>query len=225
MTMQVAMVGSDGWLIASDMCRTLMMPLRSGSLTTKIVIGKHSDLAYAFWGDDCAVLAGEKLEQRYSGMPQSDKNQLRHALVEFGNESWSKAKKSLASPPDPTLQRGLLIGFASSTYPLWDLRIGEDCSIAYDVPDKVCVGDPTNPALFFERYHSATLPIERLMQVAAHIILTGAYFNPYVAEFEMSVCKNGQFTTHWRGSDSLKQLTENSGELHAQIQKMILGGN
>jgi hypothetical protein len=224
MTLQIAMIAKDGWLIASDMCRTLAMRMRTASLTTKIVIGSARDLAYAFAGDDCAILAGIELERQYSQMPLDNLDLLRSALETLGNASWQKAKRGLPMPPHPGPNRSLLIGFAGGTFPLWDLRIGEDRSIAYNVADKIAVaGDDTSPALFFaERYYNSNLTVEALMPLAAHIILTGAHFSEYVRELEMVVYKAGQFTTHRRGSDLLRRLTENSNKIDEQIRNMIL---
>jgi hypothetical protein len=144
--------------------------------------------------------------------------------VALGNESWRKAKKSLPFPPHPGLYRSLLIGFAKRRYPLWDLRIGEDCSIAYNVVDTVAVaGDETSPALFFrQRYYDPKLSIDALMPLAAHIILTGAHFATYVRELEMVVCKHGEVPTAYRrGCDKLNNLTAASNRLDENIRTAL----
>jgi hypothetical protein len=177
-TLQVGMIGNDGWLIASDRCRTSSLRSRVGSETTKLICKPAMGLAYAFSGDDCAILAGEMLEQRWQ-TPEIHID-VRAALKTLGDESWQQARKALLVPPHPANVRSLLIG--TTTQGMWELRIGEGTSIVYDVGDKVAVaGDDSSPALFFiERYYSRNLSVDALMPLAAHVILTGRHFSSYV---------------------------------------------
>jgi len=223
MTLQIAMSGKDGWLIASDRCRTLSLHSRAGSETTKIIAHPSLGLAYAFSGDDCAILAGEMLANRFAALRNS--GDLRSALKTLGDEAWEQAKKASLQPPHPANVRSLLIGTIDNG--LWDIRIGEKSSIVYDIGDKLAItGDDSSPALFFaERYYSPTLSLNALMVIAAHVILTGSHFSPYVSGLEMLICKTGTLTMFQSGCETLNRLVARSKEIGDNLSNILLDSN
>jgi hypothetical protein len=151
--LQVAMIGSDGWLLASDRRKSEIGGPRYSSASTKII--KPSELAYAFSGDDCAVVAGDALLKAASdGLPLANEEALRRELKVFGDRIWQREnrdqnKEGIRIFPDRRA-RALIILFADAARPLWLLQIGR-VSMAQPIRDKIFAGDTTNTAKFFRR--------------------------------------------------------------------------
>ena len=180
MTLQIAMICDEGWLLASDRRRTESSALRVRSSTDKIVVSAKLGIAYSCFGDDCAVLVGDELMSNLPSPNPESGEAFRLWLIALGNKTWERLTKNgvTAGISASHTSRGLIICLENSPAKFWLLGIGQQ-SNAVPITDKYVSGDSRNTARFFvERYHSADLALSRLMLLAVHTIATAEKLNP-----------------------------------------------
>jgi len=62
-TLQVGMIGKDGWVLASDRVRIDTEGIRVRSHIQKIFMLESEGLSYSFYGDDLAIITGDRLQE------------------------------------------------------------------------------------------------------------------------------------------------------------------
>jgi len=191
MTLQVALVGTDAVVLASDRCMTRFTIARDTSQTLKIVDDPVISMVYSFSGDNCAYLAGEDLRLKLrTGFNMDDP---RLVLAEQANARYaqeSQRPKWIAQVD----RRLLVILYNRPEIPaLWEVEVSES-SVARPITNKVVAGDGANTARFFtEQYYSSGKRAADLKLLAAHTILMGHERNqPLVEGLEMVVVRPGK---------------------------------
>lgn len=189
-TLQIGLTGKDGWLIASDRRQTeIQEGVRVSSNIIKIEI--DAKLACACAGDGLSLIARSELLVKSSGLTVN-RAALRRELEDFGDWVWNEHHEKREPPYSERWERGLLVGFADLSYPLWRLDIGKK-SVVREHPDYGVAGDTVTSALFFYQMHAPTLVgLKQLAFIAAHVITMGAKLNSsgVGGGLDIVVCEN-----------------------------------
>ena len=131
-TLQVGMIGKDGWVLASDRVRADTDGIRVRSHTQKIIVLDSLGLSYSFYGDDCAIIAGDQLIENGDKLRDlENETRFRQWLWQLANNSWQGAVNSMPNAEYKAkfqasyLYRGLLICLRSSPNRFWWMQIGQ----------------------------------------------------------------------------------------------------
>jgi hypothetical protein len=188
MTMQVGMMASDGIILASDTswqrkvvgCEMGTWHTSGGykikiSDSKKIAVSCAMDMceAYRIASEFLAALDGVDLyarEQKIIDIARSIPNHLGvECFVAFAE-------------PVPSLF--LMQHIEGSTYP-----------IVQPIINKAFAGDSLNPALYWAQRYYSNLPVDRLKNLAAHIIAEAGILNPcLIGGLDIVIGKNGEFS-------------------------------
>ncbi|MGB8411909.1 MAG: hypothetical protein WCE23_03695 [Candidatus Binatus sp.] len=229
MTLVVAFLASDSWVLASDtrLYETGFSldpntnQFISGTVTSsasKIQFDKESGIVFSFSGDGIGGLAGELLIDK---LRSTDATHTRTLLNEVGNETFQKHIAG-KSGINPALSRDLLIIFTKKNpVELWTLGIRAS-SIPAHHADKALIGDIANGAkLLWQLYYSPEQTCEQLRLLAAHTILMGhESHESLVAGLEMW-WGNNQGTANPVEPTELRQLATRSVEIDKRIAKLF----
>lgn len=199
MTMQVGMVGADGIVLASDkrwgftgsVAKRLWVGANLSCESTKLRVSERRGIAIACAADmvsstKLALAILEKLDDRDVGNPSASIESIARETIRTIYD---------ANPPQ-------LLLMTKEPRRLYTLRYlldedGKRIPQCLSVDNVGITGHCTNAALFYaERYMKdlVGMPVERLIPLAAHIIVSAGILNPAgVAGLEIMYCKNGNF--------------------------------
>lgn len=179
MTLAVGLIGSDGWVLASDK----RLYESSGNLqpeVNKIITGTmlsrtpkihwvpEADLIYTFAGDHVSMLAGEALADKLKKNACSPSARGTF-LNEVGNLFWSNHARLTTQP---SLKRDLLVIFTKPSVQLWTVGLGLTSTPGLH-EDIALIGDTSNGAKIFPLLYYSPRSVEELKVLAAHTILLG----------------------------------------------------
>lgn len=225
MTLQIGLIAKDGWVLADDR-RRVDSGVRVRSEIKKIAVDQSLGLSYSFYGDDCAIIAGDQLAANATTMKTlEDERELRFWLRSLGNKTWEQVNESLAVDeklPSSHLYRGLLVFLASSLHHFWFLQIGQQ-TLVTEIMDRVVVGDGGNGSrLFIDHHYSPEMTIRELTFLAAHTITVGSMLNPagVGGGMDIVVCERDGSelgTIRSLSEDETKDLESRSRELDDKI--------
>jgi hypothetical protein len=180
-TLQVAMIASDGWVIASDERSTLQGPgwIRQQHDTDKIAY--RSGVASFVWGDECALIAQQRILDELRPIAESiGKPEFRQAARGIAQEVWQSLARSTSFKLAPEGIRGITFAAVGNKQEMWDLTFGEH-SRMIPIDTKRVFGDPANPVIFFsEQYYEKKAKAAELAILASHIVLQGVRYNRMV---------------------------------------------
>ena len=222
MTLQVAMIGSDGWVLASDMAVFGQHPtadraegrpafLSTTKLVSKIVCRRDLHFIYAFFGDvdQVAAKAGRLLEERTASCPEPER---RRALLAAIADELSGVEDS-----------GLLVIFWEPQTELWEVHIGREpvrCA-------RLTFGGAGNLALYYPfRFYGRNNPlsVKDLKFLAAYTILEGHEINPTVIEdLELWYAERGKVTK--AGPDELAAIRQRADRFNKNLRRRLLASS
>ncbi len=205
MTLQIAMIGSDGWILASDTRATYQGDdryIRDTSEERKIEWLDEFGLAYAWAGAPCAQAAARDLRAALKGKKiDPGLSELQDPICGLCNGAWKKEHRR-----QPFSQQiGQLIVVAPDS-PTSFLRVEIDKeSSVHQVFTKAVTGDGSSPAKFFvERYYDRRSSVEKLKLLSAHTVLMARHFNSMIDGLQMLVCRDG--VVSWLSDSELVEL-------------------
>lgn len=229
MTLQVAFVAADGFVIASDeksnACEDKLLEcvvpnlIRRANKVHKIVVAEKSPLVCAFSGNDVSAFVAQKLVKS-SPDKFTDNAQVTAHLdraMEFarefmGEESDGSGHVVIAAIPNAV----------RPVNRLWRVFwIRETLTLA--IKDKLYAGDTNNSAIFFgERYHHVSLPVRALTALAAHIVLEGHRQNGLrVDGLEIFISEDGK-DARFLDDTELSVLREQSDDISRKLSSLLL---
>ncbi|MGA7830600.1 MAG: hypothetical protein WCA21_06550 [Terracidiphilus sp.] len=183
MTMQVAMIGTDGIVLASDTSRTTV-PMKS--LPNLEGVEYHVGGSKILFSDDhkIAVSCAENLRSAF-GLAATIVSALNgREVADIASLVKEIAAKELAGIQERAVPKCLIaVGGASPHLLLFQFafygdELVQECS-EQDV--MATAGHCSNPAIFWiERYcrRMPTMPVKKLIPLAAHLIFSAALLNP-----------------------------------------------
>jgi len=224
MTFQVGLLGTNGWVLASDTClyepypvatgeRSTVVPIRS--MGSKIVHNQTARMIYAVSGGvNLSREAGEILN-RQAGTNGIELDKRREILSEVGPQTLAK----FPNAQDRNLGGTLLVIFYDPKPAMWTLDIGG----APVLRESLAFGGAGSLAMLFAvRYYEKTRPVEELTFLAAHSIIEASFFNPSLVDgLELWSCTDGRVE---RALDTeLVKLQERSAQFNELIGTRLHG--
>ena len=233
MTLQIAMMASDGWIIASDK-RDFVDPIGPrrfrgiGSLT-KMILDQTTGMGLAFWGERWASLVGEALIDSYKADWLSNPDLVKRDFRRIANSVWEREDLSRRSPgqTEPTLSaawgyRGLIVGLAGASIPFWTIDVGKNSDVmSQQGTEPILAGDVGNPAIFFAyRYFRQNASVEKLKLLAALVVLVARDFNSQgIDGLDLMVCRGRELQV--LDADEISNLVAQSRAAEAQIRATL----
>ncbi len=191
MTLQVAMIAANGWVLASDRCGTIQGGnwKRHTYDTEKIIY--RNGIVSAVYGDECAIIARGKIFEKIDLKPDD----LHEAAIQQEMENiavgiFKSDEKTFPGIPASRSVRGVVfIGVRTKT--IWTLAFGES-ALFRPSSTRSFSGDEANPVAFLsERYYDQQRPVTHLAFLAAHTVLQGAKFNHGVGGLDLWMWQDG----------------------------------
>lgn len=180
MTLQVALIGKDGFVIASDRKTVNEAGWRRTAETVKIILSSDADIVCAFSGNHVvSSVAKHVIASLNSYGDRDDVESLLLDAVQTKFESYDGAlRDSLAKAG-----RAMIVAAynqKSGRAQLWEVIFTTGQPFVNSFLDKAIGGDSINAALFIiERYYGGTeTSVEDLKILAVHAILEGHKLNP-----------------------------------------------
>lgn len=221
MTFQIAMIGSDGWVLASDRIRGNAQGVRLTSTIDKAIVSHDLGFAYAFAGDDCAAMMGATLAEHVSELKPESQAQFRQWLIGLANNTWEYFAKNVQPIHSSYQLRSVILMLASSPRQFWLIQIGQQ-SLVDAVHDKWISGDISNAARFFvERYYDKDLRVDQLVNLASQTLIGASKLSPAgVRGLDIVTCKAG--VLEMSPDAQIESLTKRSLAADRKIGKLVI---
>jgi len=215
MTMQIAMIGTDGIVVASDRkWGGDTGGSRETHLASKIKMDTQRGIAVACAESEVSLNIANAILEKLT-------EEMRSALPEPAIERIAKEVMH-GFDHDRILrpQSHCLIVLNKPSRRIFSLKVGPDGETCTEFFDKRRAGDPGNPAMFFAQAYYAPRPIKKLAFLGAHIVLTAAQFNnDGIGGLEILLCDKRGF--RMLSSDEIKELKKRSSTLHKTISRAL----
>jgi 20S proteasome alpha/beta subunit len=225
MTMQVAMVSKDGFVIASDTKASAggdsVKPFSKdyrkyrSAETRKIVVSSDNTLVCAFSGNQIVSNVAHRLIRSVNENPGVDmsgclEDKLQDLFATFDDNIQSATKGNL------------IVAFPALTGKLWDASFGGGAVCCQETFDCVIGGDFANSAIYFaQEYHSINRSVDELTMLAAHTVIESGLRNPtMVGGLDVLVSKNRE-KARFLEEDELQLLLRRSSEIHDALSNAI----
>ena len=208
MTLQVALKGNDGFVIASD---TKSSSSFGTSITEKMFL--KNSIVWAFSGYTALVRLGRKLE-------------LVETAVSLGSmeEAADKALLDFPSVQKPSLN-GRLIFACPAWKTFRQVTVSAGVAFAIEV-NPAFGGDFSNLACYLsERFYSPGKSVDELAFLAAHVVVEGALINPSeIGGLDVVVSKDGSLPRRLTKCE-LQSLTTRSESIYHKLENAIFYGD
>jgi 20S proteasome alpha/beta subunit len=233
MTLQVCLIGANGFVMASDTLSAEFGPgIMTHTFTTeKIFFSSDWSAAWCASGHSschvvCQLLAARLRDKNTRDVDmEAVMTQLRNAVDEYKEELRTDEQK-------PTTRGRILLAVAANGQTrghYFDLSVAQNTNRWGIGPngrfeDKLYSGDCGNSAIFFaEEYYRSTATVEELVPLAAHVILMGSKRNSsFVSGLEIVVCRAGQCRKLTESElDPLKVFSSNLDKLISEKFKQV----
>jgi hypothetical protein len=223
-TFQVAMVGSDGILLASDEKVTKLSPdskARSSFASEKIIV--ESDLCYCCTGNNLTM----EIARHVAGIIGAEKD--RQRSKEWLNNRLHEAvaiQTNKLGGGGLALSGDIFLAYRSSKdkCDLWQMSVEPSTlGFLWRIFDKGTQGDNANTARFFLEQYYPKLPVStvQLLPLAAHCVLMAGQMNPtFVGGLEMAICTHEECRKLTK--EELHPLMGSASELDHQIRSILV---
>jgi 20S proteasome alpha/beta subunit len=217
MTLQVALVATDGVVLASDKKVNILKDnLNSTALRTKIYIGQERKILACWSGEQfpssglaeriALTLGDPDLQFPYPVLRTTAQEILSQRGV-YGEEYGSAEVLVVTIQDEP------------KAYEITVTRERCDCVSQ----PKIVKGHIASPALFFTERFYETLPMSALLPLAVHVIATAGQISPRSIEgLEVIRCTRNGFERI--SNDEIADLVKWSKKLDKRIKRLVLSG-
>lgn len=227
MTLQVALVGTDGLVIATDKKANFADdPIRTSSTTGKIVWNSETGILCAASGDWLAPHIARDIVRM--NIPETAcVDDIFGTLQTLTEELWERhVPKKRDGRPERDPNVCFLIAMMKPPYHLWRIAHPKRTSGTSPYIDKIHAGDDRNAAKYLtERFyrHPNLLPVRNLVFLAAHVILEGAKLNPVgVGGLDIVWWKFGDIEPKIFSEDEKAEIIRRSDELSEATRNKLL---
>jgi 20S proteasome alpha/beta subunit len=214
MTLQVALVGTDGIILGSDRKSntTPLGGMTRGSLVSKIFYSE-SRMLMACWSGSNASL---ELAKQVIYLPD-DEIQNPASLESLGSRIFAEESEKLGVNHDNGV---VILVMTRALDRIYCVQV-ERKSFCYPVFDKIIAGSTAVPSVYFTERLYKKLPIERLAPLVAHTIRDAGRMNQSGIEgLEMAYCsKTGILKLP---QDKISELEMMSDQLEFKIRNHLL---
>jgi len=230
MTLQVCLIGQEGFVLASDTRGVRLGPgeITQHYSTSKIYLNERECAAWCSSGHDLGKRLCERLSELFADLTSDSQRtftQLSHCVRDAAAEvqvsgferemQLGKGKLLLVAQREYEI-RGFIFELGWGTNPQKWGTVGGEC-----FKDKMNSGATGNAAIFFpERHYSKALQESELTRLAAHTVLMGHQLDPGpINGLEVVVCRSG--TLHRLTQDELESLQQFSNSLDDLLAKQF----
>ncbi len=196
MTLQVCLLGSDGFVMASDTKYTTVAGVRSSFQGVKIFFNSDRGMAWCGCGDDVTHLTCQKIEKnvREKNVDFEDMKEFLLSTAEEAHRETFTLPMTTARERQQSTDRVIVAKSSQTENRIWRLNIFYTPDI-YEVTTKCIIGDDSNPCHFLTEsyYPGPAVKTANLLVLAASVVIFGGrHFSPFVGGLEMVVAKNGK---------------------------------
>jgi 20S proteasome alpha/beta subunit len=201
MTLQVCLIGQDGFVLASDTRGARLGPgeITQHYSTSKIYLNERECAAWCSSGHDLGKRLCERLSELYADSTSDSERtltQLMHSVRDAASEIQLSAferemqlgtgRLLLVARREDEI-KGFIFELGWGTNPQRWGTVSGDC-----FEDRMCSGATGNAAIYFpERHYSRDSGESELIRVAAHTVLMGHELDPGpIAGLEVVVCRS-----------------------------------
>jgi hypothetical protein len=221
--MQVGLVGTDGILLASDMLWTQNPVLasrrwavgRRSFIKSKIKINNAKGMAISCARD--MDLACEIADKIMIGLQANDFSNPISRILEIGSE---------VSPQEKDTAQCLIALMRPTPHLFWfqsAMIDGQRVPMCEKMEPMAIAGDNLNAAIFWaEKYCRPPRPIEKIIPIAAYLIICARHFNTAVIDgLEIVRCRESGI--HRLSEQSIEELKIKIAEWDSKIDGFLLG--
>lgn len=172
MTLHVALVGSDGIVLAGDKQVCTRELYWTTSVSSKIELDPTRGIAVAWAAHEVAETIAKEILKHSEMLDDIP------ALQQLAKETYSKALTDLGGPQPPTAE--LLVVSQKRIGKFIYLKVaGSQCTVRPEEEEKCFIGFRLNAACYLtERYYDKGCTVAELISLAAHTILAAGHLNP-----------------------------------------------
>jgi 20S proteasome alpha/beta subunit len=217
MTMQVAFVGSEGIVLATDTQSYMDYEIRTTCETDKILVDKENGLAVA-----CAQ--GEISHRLAQRILQEFKEEWREypllPLEKLGQEVMEKARSD--GYGDMALVGQAMLILLSDLSRIGILETDHHLCRYRSSHNKAHCGDMSNPAIMFsEAFYKKGMAFPQLARLAAQVVVSAHHFNENgIDGLKILLCRSSGF--EFMKPEEIQELEERSEDFHKQIGVTLL---
>jgi hypothetical protein len=212
-TFQVALIGSDGWVLASDLRATMQGGRRLTFETEKIRY--ENRIASAPFGDECAQIARDQIIDKLHPDPATlGTEEFKQTLERFSEKVWEKEYRlqndgrPQSNKIRPGCERGIIFISADSTHKIFILGIGKRSNFVSSV-SKYVGGDPMNPASYLiERYYEKGYSVDQLSVLAAHAVVQSSRHNTLISGLQVMSWHAGDTDAKFLDADDYRARSQ-----------------
>jgi hypothetical protein len=215
MTLQVALVGTDGIVLGSDRQKNFLPP-DAGAVTTSSLVSKifrnDSRGVMASWsGANPAIEVAKRVVAFPDNEIRSPKALEDLAKEVFEDESTKLGMEYPASE--------VLLVTKSDVTKIYQLIVQKQPA-CWPVLDKVIAGNSANVAVYFVQRFYRKLPMVELLPLVAHTILEGGRTNPGgIQGLEIVCCSEAGLEPV--PDDKITELTDLSDRVESEIRRLL----
>jgi 20S proteasome alpha/beta subunit len=222
MTLQVALIGKDGFVIASDRKTVNEVSVRRTAETTKVIVSDKADIVCAFSGTHIVSSVAKHVVATLNSYGDRDdiETRLEKAVLEKFELYDGPVREHLAKAG-----RAMIVAAyneKNGRARLWEV-IFTGHPFVNSFLDKAIGGDSINTAIFLvERYYNGKeTPVEDLTILAVHTILEGHALNPLmVGGVDVVVSQHGE-KPRLLTDEEVRSLRERSTEIHNKVGTLL----
>jgi 20S proteasome alpha/beta subunit len=202
MTLQVALVGSDGIVLASDKKTVVMNNIMTTGVTSKILVDDSSGIAIAYAGHEISQYIARRILREPSVLESKGSHLIE---VEKLAETVYKEQEEQITEDNrhSRIDSWLFMVQRKDLSRFHVLHMDRTKSLSEPRYNMGIIGHATNTACFFAERYYRKAPVDALKLLAAHTILTAGRINPLgIEDLEMLVCTPEKF-----GSVTLQEIS------------------
>jgi hypothetical protein len=222
-TFQVAMIASDGWVLASDRRVTLQGPSVKRTTYETKKIHYENQVASAPYGDESAQIARDRIiEELQPNAAKLLTSGFHREMERFAESVWQNEYESQCDDrPEPNKiragrERGVIFLAVGGTV-IVVLQIGKQSNVSV-ITTKYIAGDPANPVVFLtERFYEKTHSVSELAVLATYSVAQARRFNVMISGMQALEWHIGQQDAKWLSAEDYELRSQKLEENMAAV--------
>jgi hypothetical protein len=218
-TLQVALVGTDGIVLASDKRTVYLDEVTTSGTTSKILVDESGSFALAYAGHEISQVIARRILEKPALLES------RGPLIELEKLAEAIYKEQITEDSqDFRTDSQLLIVQRKDLSRFHVLHMNRKKWLSEPRADKAIIGHATNTACFFTEEYYSKAPVAALKLLAAHTIIAAAKRNPSGIEgLEILVCTPEKF--EFAALHEIPVLEKRSRDIDDQLRHLLAAPN
>lgn len=226
-TLQVALIAADGFILASD--QKSSRPDGSSTYVTKLCLSDRKNVAIAASGTSSAGKFADRLVKTLDTRTRDLRSQTRQTINDeaqkifdyFVHGDFSEGYGRVLV--DCTKGNRLILTIPGVPQ-LWEVRFNPDGPDVNQIEDSKCIlmGDENNPARYFLSYFDPAKSVADLLPLAALTISEGAKFNPDIGRLDILVHED-RGAVRFLSNKELDDLATRCSRIRDNLTRALFG--